>query len=236
MHRSPPPQTPPQTPPSPVNPLPAAVLVLVIPMIAVEALFALGARGLIGGPDALGWRLAAIERFGVFTAVLEWMRAGGGADPAQLVRALAYPFVHLSFTHALFVIVFILAIGKMVGEIFRPWATLAVFFGAALAGAAVHTMVLGEPGPLVGGYPAVYGLIGAFSFVQWVYLGAIGAERHRAFTLIAMLLGIQLIFGVLFGGTRGWVVDLAGFATGFGLSFVVSPGGWRRVVARLRQR
>lgn len=226
----------PPPPPSPVNPLPVAVLVLVIPMIALEALFALGARGLIGGAGAEGWRMAAIERLGVFTAVLDWMRAGGGADPAQLVRALAYPFVHLSFTHALFVIVFILAIGKMVGEIFRPAATLAVFFGAALAGAAVHTLVLAEPGPLVGGYPAVYGLIGAFTFIQWVYLAAIGAERLRAFTLIAMLLGIQLLFGAFFGGTLGWLADLAGFATGFALSFVVSPGGWRRVLARLRQR
>ncbi|MEY4697689.1 MAG: hypothetical protein RIT14_2117, partial [Pseudomonadota bacterium] len=39
-----------------------------------------------------------------------------------------------------------------------------------------------------------------------------------------------------FGGGYEWVADLAGFATGFALSFVVSPGGWRRVVAKLRQR
>ncbi|PJB31946.1 MAG: rhomboid family intramembrane serine protease, partial [Deltaproteobacteria bacterium CG_4_9_14_3_um_filter_65_9] len=26
------------------------------------------------------------------------------------------------------------------------------------------------------------------------------------------------------------------FVTGFGLSFIVSPGGWARVMAKLRQR
>ena len=49
-------------------------------------------------------------------------------------------------------------------------------------------------------------------------------------------MGIQLVFGLLFGGGQDWVADLAGFVAGFGLSFLVSPGGRARVVDRLRQR
>lgn len=86
------------------------------------------------------------------------------------------------------------------------------------------------------GYPAVYGLIGAFTFLLWVRLAGTGTNQYRAFTLIGFLLGIQLVFGLLFGGGNDWVADVAGFATGFGLSFFVSPGGWGRVRAKLRHR
>ena len=90
--------------------------------------------------------------------------------------------------------------------------------------------------PLIGAYPPVYGLIGAFTFLLWVGLAAQGANKLRAFSMIGFLLGVQLLFGVLFGGGWEWLADIAGFAAGFGLSFVVSPGGWARVVAGLRQR
>ncbi|MCB2150782.1 MAG: rhomboid family intramembrane serine protease, partial [Rhodobacteraceae bacterium] len=66
--------------------------------------------------------------------------------------------------------------------------------------------------------------------------GAENANRYRAFTLIGFLLGIQLLFGVLFGGTPDWIADLAGFAFGFGASFVVGPGGPAHLLARIRQR
>jgi membrane associated rhomboid family serine protease len=51
-----------------------------------------------------------------------------------------------------------------------------------------------------------------------------------------MLLAIQLVFGLLFGGNWDWVAEVTGFATGFLLSFVVSPGGFQRAVALIRQR
>ena len=47
--------------------------------------------------------------------------------------------MHGSFTHALFVVVILLALGKMVGEVFRWWAVLVVFFGAAVVGALAYT-------------------------------------------------------------------------------------------------
>ena len=148
------------------------------------------------------------------------------------MRLVTYPFVHVNFTHALFVVVILLAMGKMVGEVFRWWAVLVVFFAAAIVGALAYTRCPALQAPLIGGYPPVYGLIGAFTFLLWVNLAAVGANKYRAFTLIGFLLGIQLLFGLVFGGGWDWVADLAGFATGFLLSFVVSPGGWARVRAQ----
>ena len=111
-----------------------------------------------------------------------------------------------------------------------------VFFGAAIAGALAYTLVPGLQAPLIGGYPPVYGLIGGFTFLLWVNLAAVGANKYRAFSMIGFLLGIQLLFGLIFGGGWEWVADLSGFLAGFFLSFVVSPGGWGRVRDKLRQR
>lgn len=219
-----------------LNPLPWIVWALALPVIAMEVVLSLGDRGLAGGPAAVGWRLAAFQDYAFSGQVFDWMLATGRFPPEHLLRFFTYPFLHAGPTHAIFVIVFILALGKMVGEIFRPWAVLLVFFGSAVVGAVAYGALLDDPVPLIGGFPAVYGLIGAFTFLMWVRLAGTGTAQYRAFTLIGLLLGIQLVFGLLFGGGNDWVADLAGFFTGFALSFVVSPGGWGRVRSRLRHR
>lgn len=221
---------------APLNPLPPVVWLLVLPVVAFEAAFALGAAGLAGGPQGIGWRLDAVQRFGFSPQYARTMWDQGFWPWDGVMRFVSYAAVHGSVTHAVFVVVFLLALGKFVGEVFAAWAVLAVALGAAVTGAAVFAAMPRIEAGLIGGYPAVYGLIGAFTYILWMNLGRTGANRARAFSLIGMLLAIQLVFGLLFGGGPDWVADLAGFATGFGLSFVVSPGGWGRIVARLRAR
>lgn len=221
---------------SPINSIPPVVLVLAAVIFGIELLFQLGARGIIGGPEAVGWRLATWQSYAFSGDIFNWMLANNQWPADQVLRIVTYPFVHANFTHALFVLVFLVALGKMVGEIFSAWAVLAIFFGSAAVGALVYALVLETSQPLIGGFPAVYGLIGAFTFLLWVRLALTGGPQARAFTLIGFLMGIQLMFGLMFGGGKDWVADLAGFVAGFGLSFVVSPGGWARVVDRLRQR
>lgn len=220
----------------PLNPLPPVVWLLVAPIVLIELAFMAGGNGVLGGPGAVGWRLAAAQDYGFLGDVQAQMLALGVYPPEHLMRYITYPFVHGSFTHALFVVVFILAIGKMVGEIFRPWAVLAVFFASSTLGAALYGLLLREGHLLIGGYPGVYGLIGAYTFLLWVSAGVRGESQAQAFTLIAFLLGLQLFFSLIFETGNDWLADLMGFATGFALSFVVSPGGWTRLRARLQKR
>ncbi|MBM9595270.1 rhomboid family intramembrane serine protease [Roseitranquillus sediminis] len=221
---------------SPVHPLPPLVTALALVLTGIEVALSAAARGFIGGADGIGWRQAAIERYGFFGQVFDLMLERGSWPLEHVARFVTYPFVHYGFTHALFVIVFLLALGKMVAERMGPGAMLTLFFGSAFSGALVYGLALDDPLPLAGGFPAVYGLIGGFTYILWVSLGAVGAPQWRAFTLIGFLLGIQLVFGVLFGGTNEWVAEVSGFATGFALSFLVGPGGWRRAVQALRRR
>ncbi|WP_102108922.1 rhomboid family intramembrane serine protease [Oceaniglobus roseus] len=220
----------------PFNPLPPVVWALALPIFVIELVFQAASAGFVGGAAGVGWRLDALNRFAFAPQILEQMVTLGRYPPDQLLRFLTYPFVHQDFTHMLFVVVFVLALGKMVAELFHPAAVLVVFFGAAVFGALCYTYLQPSPVALFGGYPGVYGLIGAYTFILWTGLGRVGENRMRAFTLIGFLLGIQLIFGLLFGGGNAWVAELGGFVAGFLMSFLVSPGGVARVRARLRQR
>lgn len=222
---------------APLNPVPWVVWLLALPLIAMEVVLSLGSAGVVGGPQAIGWRLQAVERFGLFPELLKHQWQTGGYPAGELHRLVSYVVVHGSFTHALFAVVMVLALGNMVASVFRWWAVLVVFLGAAaVGGAAYGLLVPGLRTQLIGAYPGIYGLIGAFTFLIWTKLALVGANRLRAFSLIGMLLAVQLVFGLLFGGGWDWVAEVAGFATGFLLSFVVSPEGFRRVVAIIRQR
>lgn len=222
--------------PSPLNPLPPVIWVLAMPLIAMEVVLSLGATPLVGGQAGIGWRSNAIQDFAFSVPVFRWMVSTGQYPLEHLMRFVTYPFVHGSVTHAIFALVFILALGKMVGSVFRAWAVLVLFFGSAIGGALVYAIFQDTARPLFGAYPAAYGFIGAYSFILWVNLTVTHGPRHQAFALIAFLMGLQLLFALLFGGQPDWVADLAGFATGFGLSFLVCPGGFSRAVDLIRRR
>ncbi|WP_170332323.1 rhomboid family intramembrane serine protease [Ruegeria arenilitoris] len=218
-----------------VNPLPPVVMALVLFVMGIELAFTLGSRGLVGGPDAVGWRLHAIDSYSFFAGQFDRMLETGDWRIDSLKRLVTYPFVSGTFTQAIFVCVFILAMGKMVAEVFGSIAMLLIFALSGAGGALVYALLLNPSHPLIGGFPPVYGLIGAFTWLLWRKLSLVGENQSRAFQLIAVLMGIQLLFGLIFGGTSDWVADLGGFATGFGLSFFLAPGGWARIVSRIRR-
>ncbi|WP_459034874.1 rhomboid family intramembrane serine protease [Roseivivax sp. CAU 1761] len=221
---------------SPLNPLPPVLLALTAALLLPEIAFSLGARGLLGGPDAVGWRIRAMERVAVSGEILDWMIANRQAPWQHVGRLVAYPFVHGAFTQTLFAGVMLLALGKMVAEALGQARMLAVFFGAAILGGLVYGLALDAAMPLYGAFPAVYGLIGAFTYLLWMRLGQMGEAQIRAFSLIGVLLGLQLVFGLLFGGGLWWIAELAGFAAGFALTVLLVPGGTQRLIHRLRQR
>lgn len=217
-----------------VNPLPPVVIILFLAIVIPEAVFSLGAAGVAGGPSAIGWRSAAIQTYAFSGDIFDWMIRNQVWPPEHVMRFVTYPFVHFSLTHAVIAGVFVLALGKMVAEKFGQWQMAVIFFASAAFGALSYGLLLNDGLPLAGAFPAAYGLVGAFTFLLWRGLGALGENQVRAFTLIGVLLGVQLVFGLLFDGSNDWVADLGGFVAGFGLSFVLAPGGWASIRARIR--
>lgn len=219
----------------PVNPMPPVVVILFMSIALPEVVFSLGARGWIGGPEAVGWRLAAVQQYGFSGDLFDWMLENGRWIPEHLLRFVSYSFVHGAFTATLFAAVLLLALGKLVGEAMGQVAVLVLFFGGSMFGALIYGLLLNDAAWLVGGFPAVYSLIGGYSFLMWQKLAETGQQQMRAFSLIAILLGLQLIWGVFFGPTTQWVADLAGFGFGFAASVLLVPGGLARLLYHLRR-
>lgn len=222
--------------PSPINPIPPVVVAMFLAIVLVEAAFSLGARGMIGGPEAIGWRNSAIERFGFNADLMGWMFENGIFPKEHLFRFVSYGFVHGTFTHALFGGAMLLALGKFVGDVFNQWATLALVAISLATGSLTYGFLAGGSPWLIGIFPGVYGLIGGFTYLMWLKLGQMGAQQYRAFTLIGFLLAIQLVFGLLFGSNGEWLADIGGFVAGFGTSFFLAPGGWQKIRTMLQQR
>jgi rhomboid protease GluP len=221
---------------SPFNALPPVVVALAVVIAGLELMFQAATAGVLGGQGGVGWRLNAIRDYGIFDEIGRFMWVNNVWPASELLRLVTYPLIHTGFAHAAFVVVFILAIGKMVAEVFSPLAFVALFLGSAIVGALGFVTLMSSPYPLVGGYPGVYGLIGAFTFILWTREHLRGGPGYRAFGLIGALLAIQLLFGVIQGEFGNVAADLSGFVAGFTMSFVVSPGGWRRVLGKLRLR
>ena len=105
---------------NPLNPVPPVVWMLALPIILSEAAFGLAQAGFIGGGRYAGGVLRQlwVERTAVvpemFLRMWQW-----GEPGVQLYRLLSYPFVHYSATHAVFVTVFLLALGNMVAQQIR---------------------------------------------------------------------------------------------------------------------
>lgn len=222
--------------PSPFNALPPVVVALALVIFAIEVLFLAGEKGIAGGPAAIGWRMEAMQNYGYSAVFMHYLMQNGSLPLMYADRFVTYAFVQVSFTQTLWVCALLLAFGKVVGEVFKPWALLVVFLGAAAGGAIIFGLVPGNDSPLFGGYPAVYGLLGAYTWLMWIMAGARGQSQLSAFSLIGILMALQLLFAVLFrDGGYEWVADLGGFATGFGLSFLVSPGAIARIIGRIKR-
>lgn len=229
---------------SPFNTLPPVVVSLAVVVMGVELMFQAGSAGIVGGAQGVGWRLTALRDWAISDVVWNWMVANRTFPPIEMARFLAYPLLHGSMTHAVFVAVFVLALGNAIAPVYRGVRVLAIFFGAAVLGALGFLLMFDTQQPLFGGYPGAYGLIGAFTYLT--QRGLTRADPARAFLLIGFLLALQPIFAAatLFDPGRGfslawlpdWIADMTGAAGGYGIAVLLFPGMIGHLRDRLRQR
>ena len=221
---------------SPFNSIPAVALALVLVIAGIELVFQARHMGFLGGQGIDDWRQRAFDDWAFAPAVLEviWERGLWTVD--MLKRFVTYAFIHRSFMHALWTLVLLLALGKFVGEAYRPVPFLAIFFGSVTGGALIYGLLAPINMLLVGAYPGIYGLIGAYTYLMWLTLGQMGENQYRAFTLIGILMGLTLVYSMLFGSSPLWIAQFSGFLIGLFLSPLVAPGGWKAFLERLRNR
>jgi membrane associated rhomboid family serine protease len=218
----------------PFNPMPPVVWVLFLILMGIEVVFTLGEQGIVGGARAVGWRLGAISDYGFSGVAFDWMVKNGQMPFEYVIRCFSYMFLHGSFTAAIFSGVILLAMGKLVGEVMGQLAVIILFVFSGVFGVVIFGL-LTDQAWLIGAYPSVYGLIGAYTFLLWQRVAGQGMQQLTAFRLIGFLMGIQLIFGIFFVTGQDWVAELAGFICGFALSVIVMPGGIARLPTAIQR-
>lgn len=221
---------------NPFNTIPPVPLLLVLVIAAIELTFTAAENGLVGGAMGIGWRAGAFQDYAFAPAVLSELFERGRHSVDLWQRFVTYPFISISFTHALWSVVLLLALGKFVGEKFSAVSFVILFFTSSVLGAVVYGMLAWSNTGLIGAYPGAFGLIGAYTYYIWLELGRLGENQFKAFRLIAMLMGLMLIYGLFFGSSPTWIAEVAGFVIGLLISPVLAPGGWSAFLTRLRHR
>lgn len=222
---------------SPINKLPGAVWLLILAILAVEITLSLAGQGVIGGQQGVGWRVRAIERFAFSSGIQQWMLDNARFPPMHLVRYVTYGFVHASLMHAVFAVVLLAALGKMVGESFGAIRFLVLALAVPVGAAFLFGLVTSQDqlGWLLGGMPMAFALVGAVTWLRWRDAHGDRGKQRRAFALIGVLIGARLAFALLAETGPAWMAELAAFALGFAASaLVLGPGSWQRLRSRIR--
>ncbi|TCX50560.1 rhomboid family intramembrane serine protease [Dehalobacter sp. 14DCB1] len=116
-------------------------------------------------------------------------------DAGQYWRLLTSMFIHIGFTHLLFNVYALIALGKLAERLFGHGRFLLIYLFSGLAGSLIS--YLWGPELSAGASGAIFGLLGAI-----IIYGC----RKPAFwrtgliTNLAIVLGINLVFGVVFSG------------------------------------
>lgn len=215
-----------------VNTLPATVILVFLPMVLIEGYFAGVEAGLFGSK---GVRVFWVQEYGYWPAVTERAAQTGAWGMDVLIRFFSFNFINIDFLGTIFSGVMTLALGKFVADSLGEMAFVAIFFLSAIFGALIYTFLSAETFPLVGAFPAAFGLIGAFSFVLFTRAGGMLTHQLRAFQLLGVLMVLNWIFTLFFGAANTWIAELAAALFGFATAALLRPGGVQILLNKIRR-
>lgn len=218
------------------NPIAPVVIILVLVVVGIEARFQLGAAGLLVSPEAIGWRVEAIQSYSFSSPVFHWMVTTDRWPLEHLVRFVSYPFVQIDLPSAVILTALVLAMGKVVADKLGMLAFLVLFFVSAILAAVGNAIIWPDAPPLFGLYAPTFGLVGAYAYLLWFRLVGQENGRRHAVILVSFLLGLQIMLALLLDANSHWGADIIGFFVGAVTSFLVTPGALKRILRKLRER
>ena len=146
---------------------------------------------------------------------------------SALWSPLTYSLLHSGWEHLLFNLAWLLIFGSVVARCMGGRRFFAFYFFCALGAAVVYT--LSSPAsalPAIGASGAVFGMLGAATRFMFAGGGFLGSRPRplekilrdrRILTMLAVILGIDLLFALvngILGNAVAWQAHLGGFGTG----------------------
>lgn len=214
--------------------LPIAAVLIALVIMGVELAIQAAEAGLILRSAGHGLRGMLIEKLAMTGSAWDIYWQGIRRSVEIWGRSLAYGAVHAGFMHALFSVVFVLALGKFLSSVFSNLMILALFMGGLLAGATAFGLGSEGRAILIGAEPGSYALIGAFAMI----LALIDRREGGTGLKGALVLGFFLILPLVsfaFSGQLGVMLGaVAGMGFGVALSVlrIFAPQLLRKIRAR----
>lgn len=242
-------ELPPRREPPAFN-VPGPVLLLLLAIVAVQAVVALGDWPL--REQVLIWFALFPSRYNPETSQIAHLLPGGFA--AELWTPFTYTFLHGGWEHLFVNSIWLLAFGSPLAQRFGATRFFIFYFLCGVAGAALHVLLhSGSDIPVVGASAAISGLMGAaarFVFLSDGPLGALGGRGamtgprrkagifaslsdRRVLIFVGVWIGLNFLFGATpLSGALGitaqvaWEAHLGGFLTGLFVFGLFDPLRW----------
>jgi membrane associated rhomboid family serine protease len=200
-----------------------AVLAAVAAAIVLpELLLMLADRGLVGSTR---WRGLAYQYGGFWAGLLHGWRPNFPAQPTTMF--VTHAFLHAGPGHLIGNLGALLAVGPPILGRFGAGGFLAIYAAAVLGGGIAFGLLSGSAAPMVGASGAIFGLVGAWAWMQGDARARAGAGpvpvAVRVLGIAAGLALLNLVMWLLADGVLAWETHLGGFLAGVGMAALLAP-------------
>jgi len=207
-------------PPMATRPNTPVVLWIVGLTCLPELVFLLAGSGLVGMPWLRNW---AILHFAFLNPLL------AGAEPfwpgQREAMFVTYAFLHGGFLHLAGNMVVTLALAGIVVARTSQAGFLVLYLVSAIGGGAGFALLGPMGAPMVGASGAVFGLIGAWKYWEWLDRRRLGASMRPLWMSLIGLALLNVALWWLLSGLLAWEAHLGGFLAGAAWAAVVTPPG-----------
>jgi membrane associated rhomboid family serine protease len=199
------------------------VLGLILALTALpELLLILADQGLVG---SAGWRPLAWQYGGFWAGLLHGWRPNFPAQPATMF--LSYSALHAGPGHMIGNLLTLVTIGPGVAARFGGARLAAIWLASLLGGGAAFGLLSQSAAPMVGASGAIFGLVGAWTWMAAAEARAAGRGRTavalRTAGLMLALVTLNLAMWWLLDGLLAWEAHLGGYLAGLAAAAALGP-------------
>ena len=189
-------------------PLPLLVVFLGLPALIELLLIA----GDLGWLPLRGVRSLAYQNGAFWAGLLDNWRPNYAAQPWLMF--LTYSFLHAGFGHLAGNMVALVVLMQLVARRLTAWSFAAVYLISAIGGGLGFALLGQAVNPMVGASGALFGIAGAWKWIDWQRVASGPARAWMILRDIALLSLLNLVIWVTEGGALAWEAHLGGFLAG----------------------
>lgn len=181
------------------------ITALIVLCTCIELLLTASEFSLVGSPR---WRTSWLENGAFWSGLLRDWQPNYPAQPWLMF--CTYAFLHVGPTHLLGNMIALAWLGPGLQARLGLWRFCALWLSAAAGGAFCFALLSSTPAPMVGASGVVFGLLGAFTALDYLDRG----DLRAVIGMTALLMALNGLMFFLENGSLAWETHLGGYLGG----------------------